>query len=330
MRVQNGVGYPDAIAYAFMPMMVVSDSDSILALEVTLTGEDGSAVTARQDALGGRCYMDVSDYVQGLMGDVVALPQTYASVTRSDAVQKVIFEVKKKTSSGWTVAISNAEVWCVWGGLDRGETWGCHRCPTWWPSLPCCVDLWNEGSRTFTFRGDGGATANVTPSTAGLWHVPIPSVLSGSKTISVTDGIGEVVIMVDGCSAASLLRFVGRHGIVAHMMALSGSEGLKTASSGEYRRNNIYSWVQQGGWTGLSGDGRTRTRNRKMKLAMIDVTQEEWPMVADVVSSPIVEIYEGGIWKKVLVETDELTRSSAPLQDVEIEIGFEETPTQNA
>ena len=317
MRTSNGVQYPDSTAMAFAPVLFVCEESGCLALEVTLTN-GLQTVTATHDAFGGNAYVDMSDYVHGLFGRV-DMPSSYASASASGSMAQMTYFVRKRTSSGWAMAVNGGVTRFIWGALKRGETWGCNRYLVRTPGLPFCVDLYKLGSQTFNFRG-GGRTAQVSASSVGLWHVPIPSTFDGMDYVEVDDSLGTAIIRMDSCDDGILLRWIDRHGLLCHRTFTKGTAGTESAISGEYRRNNLLDWDGSYGWRGMSGDGYVRTRTDTIEVCADGVREEETATLRDLASSPMVEMYTGAAWVRVRIKQGEWKLKETPLQDIEFTV----------
>ena len=319
MRTSNGVRYPNYVAMAFNPVMFVAETEGVLALEVTMANGDGDSMEVRHDAFADGCYIDMSDYAKGLFGGV-EMPSDYASISLSAMMKELTYQVRLRTSSGWSVALAqDAGVSAfIWGALSKGETIGCNRHYKRVDGAPFVVDCYNGGGDTFDFVANG-QTVSVTPPGGGLYHVPIPSALQDAEVVEVHDSWGVAVIRKD-CENGVALRWIDRHGMIAHGAFKRGAEATETAKSGEYRRNNLLNWEEGYGWTGDAGDGCIHDRKDRMNVCAVDVTLEECRALMDLASSPLVEMWDGFEWIKVRVKEDDWMVKNVSLQDLEFEL----------
>ena len=326
MRTENGIQYPDGIAMAFMPVLFVCNDSTVKEMEVTLT--DGTdTVTVSHDTFKGTCYIDMSDYVQGMFGDIT-LPSSYSSMSASTCMKQMTYYVRKRTGSGWSMAINGYVTRFIWGAKKSGEAVGGNRCLVRTPGMPFCVDLMKQGSQTFNFRG-GGQTATVTASSSGLWHVPIPAALADKDYIEVDDSLGTAVIRLDTCGTDGiLLRWLDRHGLLCHRTFMKGEDGSEVTMSEDYRRNNLMNWDENYGWRGLAGDGYLRTRTDTIAVCAVEVQEDEMPVLMDMASSPVVEMYDGSGWQRVRIAAGKWSKKKAAMQDVEFNIITGEVPLQ--
>lgn len=327
MRVMNGVQYPDSTAMAFSPVLFVCVDGNADALEVTLTNKDGESVTVAHDTFDGGCYVDMSDYVQGLFGDV-GFPSSYAASSASVMMHRMTYSVRKLANGGWTTAINEGITFFVWGALARGETWGCNRYYKRTPDKPFMVDLLRLGNQTFNFVG-GGQSVTVTASAEGLWHVPIPSALEDAPLVLVDDSLGTAVVKMDGCDDGLLLRWIDRHGLLCHRCFYRGTETAQISQEGEYRRNNLIAWDGSYGWSGLSGDGYTRTRQDEINICADGATEEECRALMDLPSSQMVEMMDDdGNWMRVRIKAGSWTQRRVPMQDMEFVVIIDDVRIQ--
>lgn len=327
MRTQNGVKYPDSIAMAFMPIMFVCDDVSVGALEVTLTNKDGVSVKVAHDTFGGACYIDMSDYVQGMFGEV-GMVDDYSSVSLSLSMHRMTYTVRKLVSGAWVVAVDGGVSFFVWGALARGETWGCNRHYKRTSGKPFMVDLLNFGHHPFVFSG-GGVSVSVTTSEVGLYHVPIPSQFDDVELVEVEDSLGTAVIRTDCCDDGLMLRWIDRHGLMCHRGFYKGVSSMEVSQSGEYKANNLLNWSEDYGWSGMSGDGYIRTRDEMLNVCADGVTAEEYKSLMDVASSPMVEMMgDDGTWAKVRIDHGTWTKNRQTLQEMELTVIIDDVRVQ--
>ena len=168
MRTSNGIQYPDTIAMAFAPVLFVSTDNDVVRLEVTLTNGEGASVTVSHDAFGGACYVDMSDYVQGMYGDV-SMPED-GTMSKSPMMKMMTYSVRKLTTA-WSLAVDGAQ-------LASGAA---HQIPAFKEDLPlhhdrAALDEPGEGH-----GGDGLAGA-------GFAHQPY-ALAVGDGEIDALDGL---------------------------------------------------------------------------------------------------------------------------------------------
>lgn len=327
MRTSNGIQYPDTIAMAFAPVLFVSTDNDVVRLEVTLTNGEGASVTVSHDAFGGVCYVDMSDYVQGMYGDV-SMPED-GTMRKSPMMKMMTYSVRKLTSA-WSLAVDGAQTYFVWGAAARGETWGGNRYYRRSYDMPFTLDLLKLGTQSFQFSG-GGQTASVTASSVGLWHVPIPQSMQGVERILVADSLGTAVIVMDDCNDGLVLRWIDRHGLLVYRAFYKGVRASEIGNEGEYKRNNLLNWNEDYGWKGMTGAGWIKTRKDKMTVCAYNVTEEEYAAMQDLASSPLVEMMAGDDeWMTVSIDAGTWQKKSAALQEMEFDVIFDDVPIQRA
>lgn len=316
MRTIGGVQIPNYIAMAFDPVLIVCNDASIKCMEVTITNAGGDEVTVAHDAFDGACYMDVSDYVQGLWGDV-SMPDDYTAMTASEMAKRMTYTVRVLSSS-WATAVDGAVSYFIWGARAYGETLGCNRCYNRASGMPFMVDCLKMGTQKFIFN-DGHQTIQVTASAEGLYHVPIPSQMEDAEYITVADSMGTASIKLHDCNKGVLLRWIDRHGMLSHRVFYRGTEETETALSGEFKRNNLLNWDDDYGWQGSAGDGYTHERTESINIGAISLEQSEFKALLDLPSSPMVEMYieDDDRWLPVRIDKGKWTMKNMPLQDME-------------
>lgn len=324
MRTSNGVNYPDSVAFLFSPVMFTCEDGTVERLEVTMSrGMDNVVVT--HEAFGGACYIDMREYAQGLFGEV-EMPSSYVS-SLSPMVKGMTYTVRKYANNAWSVAVSGATSQFVWGARRWDETWGASRVLRRYSTRPFMVDLFNLGNQSFVFRGDDGSTGTYTPSAVGLYHVVVPSAVSGADVIKVTDSNGEVTIMREECEDGIMLRWIDRHGMLCHFVFDVGERSYEIGNGEGIQRNNLLMW-DGNGWKGFNGNLDRKTRKEGIAIGAALVELEIFDMLTDLASSPIVEMQQGNAWYPVSVEGGTWMKRNVPLQDFECVVLMDDVSVQ--
>ena len=326
MRTSNGVGYPDAVGYAFDVVLFTASNVERMMIEMSL-GNDILA-TVEQDAFNGECYMDMRDYVQGIMSDVVSAAVSYASAAESGMSWRVFYSVYTKTGGqAYTRVVADAYPTFIWGALSKGESIDKARNLTWWRGYPFCIDYLSTGNAV-TLSG-GGSTDSITLP-EGLGRIPLSGFSNASVVTLRRGNVTDTIGIVD-CGEGVYLRWIDRKGMVCHWLFAKGIVSHEVSDDGEYRRNNLLSYDGQG-WHGMNGTGGIKSRRKAMKVAALQVDADIRAMMMDMASSPVVEMYDedADAWSAVRVSGGTWNESRAVLQDVEFDVVVDEIKLQRA
>ena len=136
----------------------------------------------------------------------------------------------------------------------------------------------------------------------------------------------EITLKKDDSLCGVFLRWIDKHGFMRYFLFSKGEESTESEDYGDLLEQkysafgryypNIYR--QQG-----------KTVMRKMNIAALHLTREEYEYVRSVAFSPVVDMYMGddegtASWLPVLVSSGDTNREQKNLEDMEIELYYNE------
>lgn len=364
----NGVTlqYPDEIGFCFNPCLFVLNGQNIASVAFSLS--DGVITQAAEfDALAGKVYGDIREFVQTLFDDTTFGDIDYtAQSTKSQLGKLVTIHVTAYQQNEEGEKISAAEfeftVFYIWGALALGETYNGRREVTLFRGFPFTVGLYNDGAEGAVLVGnDGVATTLINLDGQGVFDVTIPNekarhfyIISDFKgTLAETTfdntydltfrkiGTGTFtekvrVNIVDGVDEGFYLRWIDRHGFYCYWLFKKGAEQFQIANGGEYVRNNLLAYDQSYGYQGGAGRRQAYTRQDTVPVCAPLVDRDTWDFLLDIATSPVVDLFRGykadkktPVWQSVTVQAGTYTKAMrTPLQDFALNILLPEVPTQ--
>lgn len=302
---------PDEVACAFVPVLFMATGYD--GLQVVLSANNKS-ITVRQQAYGQSVTMDVREYVQGLFSDWGTVDYSQgAPSSRWLGVGFVLSTLTGQTYTQQATGTFNA----VWGALEHGEVWETGHRWKWFKSFPTVIDVVKlEDSNVVV---SAGATIRILSEIPeGINHYPL-SGFAGKKLISVDNGSWVDTYEVDDCGKGVYLRWLDRCGKLRHWLFEEGTTERVISNDGGYRRNNLRTYDGQG-WTGTDGRGEIKTRQDNVTLCATMVDKDTYDLLTDILTSPIVDEWDGENWHGVRVDGGTWARTGAALQDFELRI----------
>lgn len=122
-----------------------------------------------------------------------------------------------------------------------------------------------------------------------------------------------------GCEAKGVyLRWIDRYGRLCYYLFKKGVRKDKTSVYGSVIRDNTTDAIRRMGYG----------REISVALCAPSADVETMNEIEDIVTSPLVDMYEDGIWKAVTVKAGTFSRSTEVLQDFEFEIEMQDIEAQ--
>lgn len=359
MRTQtNGditITYPDLICFCFSPCYLsVTGADAYTTLSVRLySGAMRYDVTAA--IYGGEARLYLSRYMQ-LLATNQRFSGCVMQTTLSDGTN--------------TLAFTDVTFSCIWGAIEpvkRIGSVGAYaydadavafvRRVRWFNQFPFAVSVLTEQGATYQFRYDSNGygtemTApnngyiDITPATETFRNAErfavIKVVGSGDAAASVFDdtfdytfqnvasGTSLTRLIVDTSTCGYYLRWIDTYGQLQYFLFARGTRSLKVTDGDSVETDIEYSGINYGGGRRVVA----KVREKSVKCAAVNLTQEEAEYVESVASAVVCDLYLGKqqdsteIWIPVNVTGGTFTTSEKKgLQDFEISIDI---PTAEA
>lgn len=122
-----------------------------------------------------------------------------------------------------------------------------------------------------------------------------------------------------GCEAKGVyLRWLDRYGRLCYYLFAEGQKRDKVSNYGDVLRDNITDVVRRMGYE----------REASMQLCAPLADAETIDGIDDIISSPVVDMYDNGVWQAVIVSAGTYTRTDDVLQDFVFEITLQDYDTQ--
>lgn len=360
--------YPDKIGFAFNPCLFVAKSGSKTVSYISVAMTDGkNTATTYSNAFIGTSYIDVREYVQSFFDNINDV-LTYGdkAVNKSclgiDLSVTVTVGYSDDTSETFT-----DNIFYVWGALEAGgkDVYNSFRKLTYFAGYPFTMGVYADEAGALLFKRDGVAADNIPLSGKGVYNVALPTGLKPKRYILVCDWDGKFgqttfdntfditfkyttgskyaekirIQLADedyNGSESVYLRWVNRHGVYCYYLFKKGSESIKTATDGDFVRNNLLSYDQTYGYQNGNGRQMGYTRQDTIPLCAPLVDADTWDFLFDLCTSPLVDMFCGwnddahtvAHWLSVSVVAGSYTKAVDELQDFVLQINLPETPIQ--
>ena len=360
----NGVtlSYPEEIGFAFNPCLLVASGDNLEKMVIEIRGGEKTE-TVWLEAMKGKCYADVREYVQTFFDSMMFGAVDYGQERLTEMGKRVYFSVTatKEDEANTTVEYT-FEVFYIWGALKVGgqEMYNSYRTLTWFRGFPFTVGVYTAGSGSIMFSKDGVADRFVSLPEQGVWNIPIKSTDDANRYYLLSDCTGAFVEVtfdntydmtfryrnvgtktekvriniVDSYDEGYYLRWINRHGFYCYYLFKSGDEVRKVASGGLFTRNNLLAYDMSYGYQGYTGRQQMMSREDTIPVCAPLVDSDTWDMLFDIATSPCVDLFAGydkeGVakWLSVTVVSGSYTKAKAVLQDFVCNIIMPDVPIQ--
>ena len=362
-EMKNGVtlAYPDEIGFAFNPCLLIASGDKIAKMSIAVS-TDEKKETVWLDAMAGRCYADVREYVQSFFDEMAFGVVDYEREKKTELGKRVSFAVAvTKEDEGKTLVSFSFDVFYIWGAMKVGgqEIYNRFRTLTWFRGFPFTVGMYAAGSGSVMFIKDGVADRLVNISEQGVWNIPMKNTDDARRHYMLTDStgaFGEVVFddtfdmtfryssvstntekirinVVDDYDEGYYLRWIDRHGFYCYYLFKAGDEARKVKQEGLFVRNNLIAYDMSYGYRGHTGRQQQMSREDTIPVCAPLVDSETWDMLFDIATSPCVDLFAGykdGMvkWLPVTVAAGSYTKTKAVLQDFVCNIVLPEVQVQ--
>lgn len=359
----NGVtlAYPDEIGFAFNPCLLIASGDKIAKMSIEVSSGEKKE-TVWLDAMSGRCYAEVREYVQSLFDEMDFGVVDYEREDKTGLGKRMSFAVVvTKEDEGRTEVSFSFDVFYIWGAMKAGgqEKYNSYRTLTWFRGFPFTVGMYAAGGGSIMFSKDGIPDRIVNIPEQGVWNIPMRNTDDARLYYLLNDSTGAfgevtfddtfdmtfryvnangkaekiLVNIVDGYDEGYYLRWIDRHGFYRYYLLKSGDEARKVTTEGMFIRNNLMSYDMSYGYKGHTGRQQQMSREDVIPVCAPLVDSETWDMLFDIATSPYVDLFVGyndgkPRWLPVTVAPGSYTKTKAVLQDFVCNIVMPEVPIQ--
>ena len=238
----------------------------------------------------------------------------------------------------------------IWGAIAPTEEYNGLTMFRWFSRFPMKLEFFAQaGAKVYKeIDGKGTHTLVSTVSDMGIASIDLSGAFKGDTVVkkaalSVGDFVNvfdetfdftfanyesewEITLKKDDSPCGVFLRWIDKHGFMRYFLFSKGEESTESEDYGDLLEQkysafgryypNIYR--QQG-----------KSVTRKMNIAALHLTREEYEYVRSVAFSPVVDMYMGddegtASWLPVLVSSGDTGREQKNLEDMEIELYYNE------
>lgn len=336
--IDNGtikVSYPDYV-FCFNPCVfaVESSDGSFDIAEVIVDVISGDVrKSGNWRAYQHKAYIDLRAYFQLLFDENTLTSSDEAAATCKKVsihmqVSNVPFDDDGESGPSEIVRV-DIDTLVYWGALRPYEQFDPYktRKVKCWEGYPFTVDITPQNndvdiSEARLFVGD-----TVVQIDAEGKMMRLPYDYGDSRRIRLTAFDSDqiytyftlVFVEYVGCEAKGVyLRWLDRYGRLCYYLFAEGQKRDKVSNYGDVLRDNITDVVRRIGYE----------REASMQLCAPLADAETIDGIDDIISSPVVDMYDNGVWQPVIVSAGTYTRTDDVLQDFVFEITLQDYDTQ--
>lgn len=334
------VEYPARYAFAFNPLLitVVEETGDVMRSAWIQIGD----FLDERSPINGEIIFDVGPYSCALF-DIGNISDN------RERIQPVSISVGAIDADGNSYS-SDIQIDIIWGAIAPTEEYNGLTSCRWFSRFPMKLEFFAQaGAKVYKeIDGKGTHTLVSTVSDMGIASIDLSGAFEGDTVVkkaalSVGDFVNvfdetfdftfanyesewEITLKKDDSPCGVFLRWIDKHGFMRYFLFSKGEESTESEDYGDLLEQkysafgryypNIYR--QQG-----------KTVMRKMNIAALHLTREEYEYVRSVAFSPVVDMYVGddegtASWLPVLVSSGDTGREQKNLEDMEIELYYNE------
>lgn len=334
------VEYPARYAFAFNPLLitVVEETGDVMRSAWIQIGD----FLDERSPINGEITFDVGPYSCALF-DIGNISDN------RERIQPVSISVGVIDADGNSYS-SDIQIDIIWGAIAPTEEYNGLTSCRWFSRFPMKLEFFAQaGAKVYKeIDGKGTHTLVSTVSDMGIASIDLSGAFEGDTVVrkaalSVGDFVNvfdetfdftfanyesewEITLKKDDSPCGVFLRWIDKHGFMRYFLFSKGEESTESEDYGDLLEQkysafgryypNIYR--QQG-----------KSVTRKMNIAALHLTREEYGYVRSVAFSPVVDMYVGddegtASWLPVLVSSGDTGREQKNLEDMEIELYYNE------
>lgn len=326
------VSYPDYV-FCFNPcvFMVESSDGSFDFAEVNVdVSADGVRKSGYWRAYQHKAYIDLRAYFQLLFDENTLTSDEAGATCKKVSIHMVVSHLPFDDDSEPSEIVTfDFDTLVYWGALRPYEQFDPYktRKVKCWEGYPFTVDITPDKIDVDISDAQLRIGADViVPIDAERKMMRLPYDYGNSRPIYLTFIEGGQIYRYDlvfveyvGCEAKGVyLRWLDRYGRLCYYLFAEGQKRNKVSNYGDVLRDNITDVVRRMGYE----------REVSMQLCAPLADAETIDGIDDIISSPVVDMYVGGVWQAVIVSAGTYTRTDDVLQDFVFEITLQDYDTQ--
>lgn len=334
------VEYPARYAFAFNPLLitVVEETGDVMRSAWIQIGD----FLDERSPINGEITFDVGPYSCALF-DIGNISDN------RERIQPVSISVGVIDADGNSYS-SDIQIDIIWGAIAPTEEYNGLTSCRWFSRFPMKLEFFAQAGEKVYKEIDGKGTHTLvsTVSDMGIASIDLSGAFEGDTVVKKADlSVGdfvnvfdetfdftfanyesewEITLKKDDSPCGVFLRWIDKHGFMRYFLFSKGEESTESEDYGDLLEQkysafgryypNIYR--QQG-----------KSVTRKMNIAALHLTREEYEYVRSVAFSPVVDMYMGddegtASWLPVLVSSGDTNREQKNLEDMEIELYYNE------
>lgn len=334
------VEYPARYAFAFNPLLITvgEETGDVMRSAWIQIGD----FLDERSPINGEITFDVGPYSCALF-DIGNISDN------RERIQPVSISVGVIDADGNSYS-SDIQIDIIWGAIAPTEEYNGLTSCRWFSRFPMKLEFFAQaGAKVYKeIDGKGTHTLVSTVSDMGIASIDLSGAFEGDTVVKKADlSVGdfvnvfdetfdftfanyesewEITLKKDDSPCGVFLRWIDKHGFMRYFLFSKGEESTESEDYGDLLEQkysafgryypNIYR--QQG-----------KSVTRKMNIAALHLTREEYGYVRSVAFSPVVDMYVGddegtASWLPVLVSSGDTGREQKNLEDMEIELYYNE------
>lgn len=351
--------YPDAVTFAFNPVLFIAESVEYMTVAVTY---GGVTYTQTYEAYQGNVYGDLQQIVQLFYADEqFALDYTLAK--QSTSLGKTItYDVT--IQAGQNTGTFSGSSFIIWGAVNPNgkDVFNTFRKQKYFAGYPFTFGFYTQGGTSTILIGNGASPRTyVTINAQGMWELngnQLPSTATFSNiydyagtlqqgyfdntfdlTFYMWQNVAQTLlgrIDIEPCPDEDTvyLRWISRHGFYSYWLFNYKQRQRQTQFAQDFARTELQAYDLDFGYERGAGRRVAYTRNGVIPLAVPLADVEQYDYLLDVISSPCVDMYIGKDtnnvprWQTVAVQAGTFTQTDKEMQDFVINIILPSIPVQ--
>lgn len=320
------VSYPDYV-FCFNPCVFMVESSSYGRFDFAEVNVDVSADGVRKSgywrAHQNKAYIDLRAYFQLLFDENTLTSSDKAAATcKKVSIHMVVSHLPFDDDSEPSEIVTfDFDTLVYWGALRPYEQFDPYKTRTikMWSGYPLTIDVTPQknGVTADTMIVERGEAVELISLDGDFRMRRV--VASADVTNIFVDNTKVVKVIHEECTPDGVyLRWLDRYGRLCYYLFAEGQKRDKVSNYGDVLRDNITDVVRRMGYE----------REASMQLCAPLADAETIDGIDDIISSPVVDMYVGGVWQAVIVSAGTYTRTDDVLQDFVFEITLQDYDTQ--
>lgn len=318
------VSYPDYV-FCFNPcVFAVESSDG--SFDFAEVNVDVSSGDVRKSgywrAFHNKAYIELRAYFQLLFDENTLTSDEAGATCKKVSIHMVVSHLPFDDDSEPSEIVKvNFDTLVYWGALRPYEQFDPYKTRNvkMWGGYPLTIDVTPQknGVTANTMKIEHGEAVELIPleDDFRMRRVVARDVI----TNIFVDMANVVKVIHEECTPDGVyLRWLDRYGRLCYYLFAEGQKRDKVSNYGDVLRDNITDVVRRMGYE----------REASMQLCAPLVDAETIDGIDDIISSPVVDMYDNGVWQAVIVSAGTYTRTDDVLQDFVFEITLQDYDTQ--